>query len=339
MNMRILITLVVLLSLAASSLDAQIVKKAQVGFRFLENPVAADVVARGATGVVAARNAGGLFWNPALIGWTSSTADISLNRTQGIADINYNAAAATLRLGDIGVVGISFLSMDYGDFYGTRRSTNAQGYEETGVFSPTAMAVGLAWAQKVSDRFSYGVQVKYAYQDLGSAWVAPTGGTLGDPSLTLSQIDYAKGDFAIDVGAFYDFLYNGIRFGATLQNISRELKYESQEFPMPFAVSFGLTVEPLQFFMDGEGAKELLLCFESRHPRDFSEKVKVGAEYSFQDVVIFRAGYQGNYDERGLTAGLGFRYVLEGVPLRADYAYEKFGVFGAVHHFSIGFSY
>ncbi len=61
--------------------------------------------------------------------------------------------------------------MDYGDFYGTRRANNDQGFEETGVFSPASYAVGLAYSRKVSDRFSFGVHVKYAGQDLGSAWI------------------------------------------------------------------------------------------------------------------------------------------------------------------------
>jgi hypothetical protein len=56
------------------------------------------------------------------------------------------------------------------------------------------------------------------------------------------------------------------------------------------------------------------------------------------DVLTGRVGYQTNYSERGLTAGFGVRAVV-GIPVRADYAYEAFGVFGAVHHFSLGFTY
>jgi len=335
MKTRVILTIL----LCAATAMAQTEKKAQVGFRFLENPVAADAMGRGGTGIVSTMNANGLFWNPALAGWVAPEIDLALNRTQGIADINYNALAATVHLWDAGVLGVTFFSMDYGDFYGTRLSTNAQGFEETGVFSPSAYAVGLAFAQKVSDRFSYGLQVKYAFQDLGAAWVAPQGTTIGQPGFSMSERSYSHGDFALDVGAFYDFHYNGIRFGAVLQNISREIKYENEQFPMPFAVSFGATVEPLQFFMEGEGAADLLLLVESRHPRDFDENLRLGAQYTLFNMVMLRAGYQAKIDERGLTAGLGFKVDLGGLPVRADYAYEAFGIFGAVHHFSIGLSY
>lgn len=333
---------VVLFSLSLllqSSVSAQITKKAQAGFRFLENPIAAEVIARGSAGVTTTMNANGIFWNPALLGWAPGTVDLALNRTQGIADINYNALGAAVHLWETGVLGISLISMDYGTFYGTRLSSNEQGYEETGTFSPKAYALGVAFAQKVSDRFSYGVHLKYASQDLGSAWVGPTGGSLSDPALAISQRNYQHGEYALDVGAFYDFLYKGIRFGASLQNLSREIKYENEAFPMPFAINFGVTVQPLEFFLDGKEAQALVLIFESRHPRDFEEKVKFGAEYNLFDAVIGRIGYMKNFDERGFTAGLGLRHVVGDFPLRADYAYEAFGIFGAVHHFTLAVTY
>ena len=318
--------------------EGQIVKKAQVGFRFLENPVSAEVVGRGMIGVTTTLSSSSIFWNPSQLGWITTTADLSVSHTKGIADINYNAASAAIRIGNFGVVGLSLLAMDYGTFYGTRLATNEQGYVETGTFSPSAFAAGIAFSQKVSDRFSYGVHVKYVSQNLGDAWVAPTGGSLTDPTLAIGTRAYSQNGLAMDIGAYYDFLYNGIRFGASLQNISREIRYENEAFPMPFAVSFGATVEPLRFLMDNP-EDMFILSFESRHPRDFNEKLKVGAEYHFFNTIIARAGYATNYDERGLTAGIGIRYAAGGFPVRADYAYQAFGVFGAVHHISLGISY
>jgi hypothetical protein len=324
---------------AALPASAQIIKKAQVGFRFLENPVSADVIGRGTVGVAVPIGSNGVFWNPALVGLISTTLDASLHHTQGIADIDYNAASVGVRLGDVGVVGLSLLAMDYGTFRGTRVANNADGYIETGTFSPSAYAVGIAFSQRISERFSYGVHVKYVSQDLGDAWVARTGASIDDPALEAATRRYERQDFAMDVGAFYDFRYNGIRFGAALQNISREIRYEYRAFPMPFAVTFGATVEPLLFFLDADDEQVLILSFESRHPRDFREKVKIGGEFQLMKMVTFRAGYMANYDERGFTAGAGFRTPIGEVPLRLDYAYQPFGIFGSVHHLTLGVSY
>lgn len=331
-------SLVVLLVLFIVEADGQIVKKAQVGFRFLENPVSAEVVGRGTVGVTTTLSSNAIFWNPSELGWVSSSVDLCVTHTKGIADIDYNAAAAAIRLGNFGVVGLSLLAMDYGTFYGTRRANNDQGYEETGTFSPSAYAIGVAFSQKVSDRFSYGVHVKYVARDLGDAWVAATGTSLTDPNLAIGTRNYAQNGLAMDVGAYYDFFYNGIRFGATLQNISREIRYENEPFPMPFAVSFGATIEPLRFLID-DPPDVFILSFESRHPRDFNEKLKMGAEYHFFDTFVARFGYATNYDERGLTAGIGFRYAVGGFPVRVDYAYQAFGIFGAAHHISLGITY
>ncbi|MBI2619045.1 MAG: PorV/PorQ family protein [Ignavibacteriales bacterium] len=319
--------------------QAQIVKKAQVGFRFLENPVSAEVVGRGGVGVATTLNSMGIFWNPALISWGEQTIDVTLHHTQWIADISYEAASGTVRIGDVGVVGMSMLWMDYGVFHGTQRAPNTEGFIETGNFTPYAYAVGISFSQKVSDRFSYGVHIKHATQDLRYASVAPTGTTIDDPNLSVTRRKYKEGEFAADIGAYYDFLYNGIKFGATLQNISREVRYENNPFPLPFAVSFGATVEPLRFFLEEGTHETLILSFESRHPRDFKEKLKLGAEFMFLERFTLRSGYATNYDERGFSAGVGVRHELEGFPLRFDYAFQPFGIFGTVHHFSLGVSY
>jgi len=325
---------------AFQNINAQ-VEQAQAGFRFLENPVSAEVMGRGGIGVTSTITSNAVFWNPALLGFIPTTVDVSLNHTQGIADINYNAIGASIQLPNIGTIGLSLLAMDYGTFYLTRRAANDQGYVETGTFSPSAIAAGIAFSQKVSDRFSYGVHVKFVRQDLGDAWVATTGDSLGDPNLlkTLQEKKYALSTVAFDVGTYYDFRYNGITFGAALYNVSRELRYETQDFPLPFAVSFSATVKPFMFLFDDETAKSIIISFESRHPRDFGEKAKFGAEYHFLDMFTARAGYMLNYDERSWTAGVGVKANVGGIPLRIDYAVEPFGIFGDVHYISLGFAY
>ena len=333
-SFRNIVIAIVAAGALSSGAFAQIVKQAQVGFRFLENPVSAEVVGRGAVGITTTYSSNGIFWNPAMLSWIKTSADVSIDYTQGIADINYGATSAAFRLGDAGVIGVSLLAMDYGTFYSTYavdKSVDEKGYIETGKFSPGAYAAGVAFSQKMNDRFSYGVHVKYVEQNLGSAWV--------ESNNAIVHHKYKKNVMALDVGAMYDFLYNGVRFGATLQNISREVQYENESFPLPFAVSFGFAVTPLTFFSEEESAKALTLNFETRHPRDFGEKIKFGAEYVILDALTARAGYMANYDERGLTAGVGVRQMVSGSMLRVDYAYEPFGIFGAVHFISLGFGY
>jgi len=325
-------TVIILLILLPFSNYAQIEKKAQVGFRFLENPVSAEVVGRGMVGIVNTFNSNGIFWNPSLLAFTSTDYDLSVNHTKGIADINYNAVAASINLFDFGVLGFSLLAMDYGTFYSTARF-GTEGFIDLGTFSPTSIAIGTAFSQKISDRFSYGFHIKYARQNLGVAFVIPRGDSV------LTEKKYELGTMVLDVGAYYDFLVSGIKFGAVIQNISRELRYEQEQFPLPFAVSFGAAINPLELFYEKDPLHSLTLSVESRHPRDFGEKLKFGAEYQFSDFFIARAGYVSNYDERKWTAGVGFKQQFSDFPIRVDYAFQPFGILGDIHFISLGVGY
>jgi len=328
----------ILLWLVLAGMVSGQTKKGQVGFRFLENMISAEAIGRGGLGLVTFTNANTVFWNPAGLGWLAGRADFDLNYTKGIAEINHSSLAGAVKLGNLGILALDALMMEYGTFYGTRRANNEQGFEDTGTFSPNAYALGLSFSQRVSDRFAYGVRLKFAKQDLGNAWVGLTGKDVDDPALTIAEKSYALDEFAFDVGAIYDFMFHHIRFGAAIQNVSREIKYEDEKFPLPFAACFSATVDPLSFFMNNSD-NPLILGFETRHPRDFEEKYQVGLEYFYQKLFILRSGYMGNYDERGLTAGLGFRQKLSGHELRIDYAFQNFGVFNSVHTFSFGMTY
>ncbi len=313
-------------------------KKAQVGFRFLENPISAEAIAQGGMGVVGIENANTVFWNPSGLGWIESAYDVSASYTRGIADINYGAFAGAFKLRGF-VLAADLTYMDYGLFNGTIRADNDAGFIETGTFSPTAYAAGLSFARRVSDRFAYGVRLKYAYQDLGIATVGIQGSDVDDTSLVTEQVSNRHGEPAIDIGATYDFLDNGVRFGAVVQNVSREVKYVREAFPLPFSVSFSLNADIFRLLNKENKQHRVVVGVESTHPRDYKEKVKFGLEYRYLNAFIVRAGYRINYDQRGLTLGLGLDKTIGGMHLRVDYAFENYGVFKAVNTISIGTSF
>jgi hypothetical protein len=330
------IYLLTVLLLVNLPVQAQFTKKAQVGMKFLSNPVSAEVIARGTAGINSTYNSNGIFWNPALTSLITADYDVSLNHHQWIADIKYNAAAASINAFDFAVITVSGSMVDYGELVTTVRSGNSEGYEETGNFSPSAYTFGLGFAQKVTDRFSYGVNVKYVKQDLGSAWISED--PIDENSGRIMKA-YSLDAFAIDIGTYYDFQYKGITFAATLSNVSQEKKYESEEFPLPFSVNFGATVSPMQFMMADRGEHDLIFMFESHHPRDFGERVKFGVEYDYSKIVYIRGGYITNLDERRFSAGLGFRQTLSGINFRIDYAFQDSGIFGNLNYFTVGMGF
>ena len=324
-NILILCTLVLI---SAPRADAQVQKQGQAGFRFLENPVGAEVVGRGGLGVTMLRNSTSLFWNPAGVAWITDDLDLAMHYTAGIADINQASGAAGYNLGRFGVVAASFTWMDYGVFYQTRRSGDEGGFEDTGTFSPNAFAVGIGYGRAMSDRFSFGVHVKLAHQDLGAGWIQTGDDAPHEQSYSLTVP-------VLDVGALYDFKAYGLTFGASMQNISQEVRYYHEQFPLPFAVRFSMTVNPLLVAgYDPGPMHSVTLGAESWRGRDFGDRFQFGGEYGFMDVFFARAGYMTGYSERGLTLGAGVRQF----DLRFDYAYQAFGIFGGVHMLSLGTS-
>ncbi len=311
---------------------ADIIKKGQTGFRFLEHPVGADVMGRGTVGLALTRNANAAFINPAGLAWMTQRNDFAFNYTKGIAEINHSSAALAFNLQSFGVFALDALFMDYGDLVETRVAANENGYETLGTFSPQNYAWGLSYAKQVSDRFSFGVRVKLAHEN-----VVDSNGVAIDGEYVAKE--YNLTEAAVDVGVVYDFLYRSIRFAAVMQNFSRETRYQDHKFPLPFAVSFSLTIDPLSFFKTDWNGHDLIMAFETRHPRDFKERYKIGLEYTYHRLLVLRSGYMGNYDERGMTMGAGLFYQLRNIRFRFDYGWQYHGLFDNVHVVSFGIGY
>ena len=147
-----------------TSLNAQENKKlAQTGFQFLS--VTSD--ARGAAMAYALTSlqvgSSALFFNPAGMAEMNTLVDVSASTNKWIADITHTTFAAAFNPfdGKYGVIGLSAQFVDYGEFYGTVVNlASPQGYDDTGIFKLSSLALGLGYAKQISDRFSIGGQIK-----------------------------------------------------------------------------------------------------------------------------------------------------------------------------------
>ena len=297
-------------------------KRGQASMTFLlinPSPRAAGMVATNAL----EGEAGALFQNPAGIAGIPKQTDVMLGQTQWIADITQNAVAVAYRVEGIGVFGLSWVSMDHGDIFRTTINKNAfsKGFNEVGKVETDESVIGLAYAREITNKFSIGGQVKRVAQTL--------------------QDTRADG-IAFDMGLIYYTGYKNSRLTMAIRNFSKEVQYIEQSHQMPLNFKVGLTVDALAMAAPGLSEGNSLLVFsELSHPRDSPEKVDIGLEYWFQDMVAIRLGSGMNYDENDLGVGLGFKFSqMEMGDLRADYAYTGYGdVLGGVHRFAIGASF
>ncbi len=167
------ITLLIL-GLLLQTYYAQDKKLAQTGMKFLG--VSTDARASSMSEAVTAVDLGSasaVFYNPSTMASLKEFTSFSVGRVGWIADINYihSAIAFAPEEGRYGVLGFSFLYVDYGDFNGTVVASNDKGYVDVGTYSPKAYSFGVSYARELSTKFSVGGSVKYVNQDLGSSVV------------------------------------------------------------------------------------------------------------------------------------------------------------------------
>jgi hypothetical protein len=149
---------------------AQVNKIAQTGLQFLKVEMSPRSAAMGGAYTLAGNDATAMFSNPAGMALSDSRVDFFAGHIPWIADISYNALAVMSNLGmsnlgNMGRIGFSFISSDYGDdIIGTQWADTESGFVETGNVEIGAYAMGLSVARSLTDKFSVGVQVKQTYQ-------------------------------------------------------------------------------------------------------------------------------------------------------------------------------
>ena len=320
-------------SLLNSSAYSQ-AKLAQTGFQFLSVGTDARATAMGEAFTTIEGSSVSLFYNPAGMARIPSFLDLTISQHKWIVDITYLSGSIALNYanGRYGVFGLSFLSVDYGEFLGTVVDQfSEQGFKDTGTFSPSAYMVGLGYAKELTDRFSVGGQVKYVVQSTGSFGMSVE---WTDTDVITQKQEYSLDVSAFDFGTLYKTGFKSLLFGMSVRNFSEEVKFEKESFQLPLTFKIGVSMDVFDFFTNIPEGHSLLIVMDAAHPRSYPEYINWGGEYLFMDMFALRAGYVSNQDEYGLTYGFG----MQKFGLAFDYAYTPFGVFHGVHRFTIRFS-
>lgn len=319
--------------------DDYAVKYAQAGMPFLTIDVGGRTAAMGGTQMAMIGDATAMFTNPAGLAMVEGV-EAMTSVTNWIADIKHYGGGAAYSAGNLGTFGVNLVYMDYGEI---RRTSPYQGFDpeqrrigyiDEGTFTVTEYAVGLSYARQVATQFYVGANLKYAKQDLGTVDII-------DPlRQTQTESENAVSNIVLDFGTLYYPGFRDLRFGVSIRNFSNQSDYFDQRFELPLTFDFGVAMNLFELDPDGlaQSDSKLTLALDAIHPRDYSERVHAGLEYSFQDVFFLRGGYKFNYDEESVTGGIGVDLGLEGVGVKADYGYSAFGIFSDVHRISLSLS-
>jgi hypothetical protein len=310
-------------------------KWAQTGFNFLDVSTDARAGAMGDAVNSLSGYLGALSHNPATMAVMPNMLNVTFGINSWIADIRYLSASVIIspHSGDYGVFGLSFTSVDYGDVLGTIVWNNDKGYTDTEVLNPVALAIGIAYAKAITEKFSVGGQARFAYQSLGKNVVQD-----GDRLKTKQNVANVT---SFDFGTVFKTGIKSIAFGMSIRNFSKEVTYEQEPFQLPLIFTLGVSANIFDFFPSGKSDQSLLLSIDVTHPRAHPEQLKIGAEYQFRKLISLRSGYISNNSEDSFTYGLGISSAglnISSVGFEVDYSYTPFGVFNNVQRLTVSFS-
>ncbi len=331
---------IILLILAVSlifTVNAQTLKTGTTAAQVLKINVGPRAIGMGGAFTAVADDISSLYWNPAGSA-NIETNEAFFNHTALYLDINHDYAALATNLTGFGTVG-AFVSVLSTDDMPVRTVEKPEGTGE--FFNYGAIIVGVNYSRYLTENFSIGFNAKYINE---SIWhMSATG-------------------FAIDVGTLYKIpVLNELRIAASISNFGTKMQMEgrdvTQNFPsgagggnlinanleldkfdLPLMFRFGLSADVIK-----DQTSRLTTSLDAIHPNDHTEYINSGLEYSWNETVFLRVGYNSLFEkdsEKGLTAGIGINYrLVDLVKVKLDYAYQDFGRLSDVHYFSLGITF
>ncbi len=282
-------------------------------------------MAMGNTGIALPQyDANSMFINPGTITAIDETA-VSFNYSDYFLDMGFGSVAAVRNLGNLGSLGLSASYFNYGEFEETMEGPGSQlGTGRT--FTAGSYTVGLSYARKMTDRFSLGGHVMYAYEDMDM------GNDLAD-RWTDDNMDNIS-NVIMNFGTYYDTGFRNLRIAAVLQNFGTDIAYIDEKATMPMTFRLGASM----VFPGVLGANnDLRITAESVNPRDYQERLHLGGEYMIDNLIALRAGYKYNYDLDSFTGGFGIHHGMGGVEYLIDFSYiMKSGPLSNMMSLSVG---
>lgn len=274
-------------------------------------------------------NASAVFYNPATLVFTEGVSAM-VSSVSWLADIQFHAGAIAYKLNRRSVVGFHYRALDSGEM--DERTVNQP--DGTGrSFSWKDLAIGGTYATYLTDRFSFGANIFYVRE-------------------TMDLEDYVSSTWAVDLATFYQTGFESLTLGMSIRNFGSELDFDEhfddydgmggfetepepfRSYHMPLLFQVGLTYE----FLTNDDTQSLIVALDGVHPNDTDERLNIGAEYNFQNMVYLRSGLYTEHDSAQGFAGLGLNlepFVQQKITF--DYSVSNYGILDFVHQFSIGY--
>jgi len=310
----------------------------------LRIPIGARYLAMVGAPIASVTGLEAIFWNPAGVDLSSSSANALFSHRSYIADMSMNFASVSGKLGDIGTVGLSFRSLNIGEI----NVTTMDQPDGTGqIINPSYFVLGLTYSKQLTDRVSIGANINLINETIDR--VGATG-------------------FSVDFGVQYKSLFdvNGLSLGVAVKNLGGTMKFsgnglyvqandpnalrgptylavDGSSAELPSEISLGLSY---QTNLDEENS--LLLSSTFQNNNYAYDDYKFGLEYSYRNLLFVRGGYLFSPQATEQTINIFENYALglgvnlkefSNLDIQIDYAFVPVEIFDANHVFSISLGF
>lgn len=319
----------------SSSFVAQTHKTGTTAAQVLKLNVGPRAMGMGGAYTASSMDILGMYWNPGGLSYINSAeAMFTHNALYADAGISYDYAAIAARIEDIGVVGGFVGTLSTEDML-VRTETSPLGTGQ--YFKFTSLIIGVSFARNLTDNFSIGFNAKY----------------VGEQVYNMSA-----SAFALDIGTMYKIpILNEFRIASCISNFGSKMKLDGRdileikevngnfihqkieldEFDLPLTFRVGVAADLIK-----TESNKFTFGVDAVHPNDHTEYINFGGEYAWNDLLFLRAGYNSTFEygsEKGLTLGFGVNIKAGYVQVKADYAYQSFGVLSDIQYISVGVSF
>lgn len=287
-------------------------KSGSVAFKFLNLQYDARGAALG--GLVAqAAGAEALYWNPAGLAKAGGLG-FNAGMTQWIVETSYMNAGVVMPMAG-GVLGVGFVSVDYGDFMKSGWQEVSGSYvfnPNMETFTASDNALQVSYGRFLSDKFSIGGSAKMVSESIDDA--------------SLSGL-------AFDVGTQFNTGYKNLQLGAVISNFGPtidpvEENTESSLAP-PMTFSFGAVGQAF-----GDDSMGLVAGINVIKLSDMAQRIAVNGEMTVAGMIKIRGSYTlGDLVQDALSFGAGIN--MAGISVNV--AMTQMVAFDPVMRFSLGY--
>jgi hypothetical protein len=265
------------------------------GFGFLKLTTNARAVAMGDAYSAVGNDLSAIFYNPAGVTQMETERAALGSYTKWIVGSSLGTAAFAIKTG-VATFGLSatFFTSE------TFEETTSQNPQGTGNMVNTSdMALGFTISKQLTDKLSFGAQIRYIKEDL-------------------ILIDFSTVD--VNFGTVFFTGYKSTRLSMTLRNLGADASVVAQDARVPTT-----------FYLAGAGEVygnlgdpfSLTVAAEQAFFTDYAARYYVGGEAWIQNMFALRAGYKSGHTNESWSVGAGLKHEMGGQRINIDVSLSK----------------